>query len=355
MYYMGQFSKTEFFPSFKFTCEKCNFYSNNKTHYNKHLQTKKHNTTTTNKNRYCNYTCNNSYYKGNINIKRHKDNNTIQQNTTKKREFYYTCEKCNYKSNNKSHYKEHLKTKKHNTTKPKKIHTKYTCNCGKTYSHRGSLYNHKKICKDNNDTTDNNNLIEIIKSLLIQNNETTNKVLEQNSQLIDLANKPVINNTNCNNNNTFNLNTFLNVNCKDAINISDYINNIKVSIEDFENIHKNDPIYIYNKYWIQPLMLMDQTKRPIHCTDKKRKNFAVKDNDTWKRKQQCEQINLGIQRVMDEGCATMQDWKHKYPFWNDNDTYQEIINKSTVNIIKGYDDNLKNKIINKMCELTIDK
>lgn len=322
---MKKTSKNDKFPSFKYTCEKCNFFSNNKTHYNIHVQTKKHNTTNTTK------------------------------NTTKKREIYYICEKCDYKSYNKSHYKEHLKTKKHNTTKTKKIHTEYKCNCGKSYLYRGSLHNHKKSCKGNIEQKDNSELVEIIKSLLIQNNETTNKVLEQNSQLIELANKPVTNNTNCNNNNTFNLNTFLNVNCKDAINMSDYIDNIKVSIEDFENIHKNDPIYIYNKYWIQPLMLMDQTKRPIHCTDKKRKNFAVKDNDSWERKQHCQQIKLGIQRVMDEGCVTMQNWKHKNPSWNDNDTYQEIINKSTINIIKGYDDNLKNKIINKMCELTIDK
>lgn len=189
--------------------------------------------------------------------------------------------------------------------------------------------------------------------MLIQNNETTNKVLEQNSQLIEMANKPITNNTNCNN--TFNLNTFLNVDCKDAINMSDYINTIKVTMKDFENIHKNDAVYIYNKCWIQPLMLMDQTKRPIHCTDKKRKNFAVKDNNSWQRKNDAQPIDQGIKRVMDESCRALKMWKYKNPDWIDTDEKQDIANISTINIVKGYDENIKNKIINKMCELTIKK
>jgi len=331
---MDIFDKSEDFTNFKYTCKNCHFKSNHKSHYNKHLQTKKHNTT----------------------------NTTAEAN--KKRVFCYKCISCDFNSNNKLHYNKHLQTKKHNTTNTtaeasksrKRDDEEFICPCGKSYLHRTSLYNHKKTCtKSSKNDNDNDNLIEIIKTLLIQNNEILEENNKKTDKIIELACKPTITNTNCNNTTTFNLNTFLNVDCKDAINFSEFINNIKVTMEDFENIHNNDPFYIYNKCCIQPLMLMDQSKRPIHCTDKKRKNFAVKDNNSWDRNKDSQQINVGIMRVMNESCKTMSNWKIINSDWNNSETKQDIINISTINIVKGYDNNLKNKFINKMCELTIDK
>ena len=42
-------------------------------------------------------------------------------------------------------YNRHLNSKKHNTTKiqQKILHS---CECGKSYTHRASLFNHKKKC-----------------------------------------------------------------------------------------------------------------------------------------------------------------------------------------------------------------
>ena len=280
----------------------------------------------------------------------------------------FTCKKCHYSTKRKYNYQKHLQTKKHNTTNTKPIDSKerFNCECGSSYMHRSSLYNHKKSCKNicNNivNNSSNEELIEIIKNLLIQNSEMIENNNKKTDKIIELASKPTTttntNNTNTNTNcniNTFNLNTFLNVDCKDAINLSEFINGIKVTMKEFENIHNNDPIYIYNKCWIQPLMLMDQSKRPIHCTDKKRKNFAVKDNNLWERNKDTEHIKSGIMKVMNESCNTMNNWKLTNPDWNNSETKQDIINASTINIVKGYDSNMQNKIISKICELTIDK
>jgi hypothetical protein len=128
-------NKSDFFPSYKFICEKCDFRTNNNSHYRKHLHTIKHNTT-----------------------------NTIT-NTTKKRVKSYNCKICVFNSNNKTHYKKHLQTKKHkyNNTigEPSKMdkdyNNKFSCECGKTYLHRSSLYNLKKNCNIFNSKNNNIN------------------------------------------------------------------------------------------------------------------------------------------------------------------------------------------------------
>ena len=75
----------------------------------------------------------------------------MEKNTTeilKKslKEFY--CKKCDYKCARKSDFNKHLKSKKHSTTNTTKIQPNilHSCECGKSYNHRASLFNHKKSC-----------------------------------------------------------------------------------------------------------------------------------------------------------------------------------------------------------------
>jgi hypothetical protein len=68
--------------------------------------------------------------------------------------FKFICEVCDYKTCRKSQYERHLFTAKHKNTyndlhnglqKVQKSST-FTCNCGKEYLHRQSLYKHKLVC-----------------------------------------------------------------------------------------------------------------------------------------------------------------------------------------------------------------
>ena len=78
-----------------------------------------------------------------------KNTTKIRKNSQQK--FY--CEKCDYSCSRLNDFKKHLDSKKHNTTNTTEIQPKirHTCLCGKSYSHRGSLFNHKKICKFENE------------------------------------------------------------------------------------------------------------------------------------------------------------------------------------------------------------
>jgi len=72
----------------------------------------------------------------------------------------YVCEYCDYKCSKLSNYNIHLTTRKHliltNTSiglTQKNTNTKFSCDCGKIYNHRQSLYNHKKKCNFQQENT----------------------------------------------------------------------------------------------------------------------------------------------------------------------------------------------------------
>jgi len=89
------------------------------------------------------------------------------------------CEKCNYKTIRKSQYERHLLTKKHKTTKIQQNQT-YNCECGKEYTHRASLFNHKKKCnyKEEKQEEETNEKVDY-KNLFIQ-------MLNHNKELQEL-------------------------------------------------------------------------------------------------------------------------------------------------------------------------
>ena len=76
----------------------------------------------------------------------------IQQEKPQKTPKKYICECCDFECSNKKDYTRHISTRKHkiqqNTTniQHEKTPDAYSCECGKSYNHRASLYNHKKKC-----------------------------------------------------------------------------------------------------------------------------------------------------------------------------------------------------------------
>ena len=112
----------------------------------------------------------------------------------------FICEKCDYKCYKKGDYNKHLHSVKHNTTNTTQIQLEriYNCECGKSYNHRASLYNHKRICKHmieepSTDTTPPQPPSQIDMSLVLellkQNQEFKDLLIEQNKHILELVNK----------------------------------------------------------------------------------------------------------------------------------------------------------------------
>ena len=239
----------------------------------------------------------------------------------KKTPKIYMCIKCDFKCFNKKDYTRHLNTTKHRNQQnqqektqknPKAISNKLKCVCGKTYKDRSGLWRHKKQCEQVNnkiiitkdkEINDNSTILDLIAQnkelmnlLVVQNQEHKKERQQFENTIQEMV--PKLGNTNItNNNNNFNLQVFLNEDCKDALNFSEFINKIQVSFEDLENQADVGYIKGISKLFIENLQELGTNKRPIHCTDKKRKTLYIKENDEWDKEGSRDSLKKGIQEV----------------------------------------------------------
>ena len=216
----------------------------------------------------------------------------------------YECLTCNFNTLYKSNFQKHLLTAKHTleTSGNKKMGkngTPFICCCGKKYKTRSGLWKHKSCCIKNDSTVFNkcDHQSQITKPS--NKDQLILDLLAQNKELINILNEtiPKIGNTTnntTNNNNNFNLQVFLNEDCKDAINFSEFIDNIKISFEDLENQAEIGYVNGISKLFIENLQILGTYKRPIHCTDKKRKTLYIKENNEWDKEGSQDKLKKGI-------------------------------------------------------------
>jgi hypothetical protein len=212
----------------------------------------------------------------------------------------FICEKCDYKCSKQSEFNKHISTNKHKilqtptTDVTQKV---YVCGCGKIYKHSSSLYAHKRKCdykkpieEPSVETTppqqQQSSQVDmmVVLELLKQNQEFKDLLIEQNKQMLLLAqNAGNHNNTNINsnNNNKFNLNVFLNETCKDAITFSDFINSIEVTMDEFIQTGNLGFVNGISKVMMNRIKGMDLHTRPLHCTDLKRETVYIKNEEKW--------------------------------------------------------------------------
>jgi hypothetical protein len=154
-----------------------------------------------------------------------------------------------------------------------------------------------------------------------ETSEIVNKVIEHTNKVLDTVKSSNANTTiTTNNNQKFNINVFLNEQCKDAMNLSDFIKNITVSREDLENNAQLGFVDGVSKILIESLKQLDQTERPIHCTDIKRETMYIKDEDKWTREEDSTKINRAIQEVTRKSMISLLDWKEENPDYKDRDS-----------------------------------
>jgi hypothetical protein len=167
---------------------------------------------------------------------------------------------------------------------------------------------------------------KITTNKMSETNDTINKVIEQNADMMHKALNPTVttNNTingNVNNQtNKFNINVFLNEHCKDAMNLSDFIKNIEVSREDLENNAQLGFVGGISKIFLDNLRQLSINERPIHCTDVKRETMYIKDDDKWTKETGPAKLNLVIQTITQKSTRTLLDWKAENPDYRDHDS-----------------------------------
>jgi hypothetical protein len=217
----------------------------------------------------------------------------------------FECKLCDYTTSRNSQYVRHMTTAKHikmtNDARNVPKSSSHICECGRSYKYRQGLFSHRNRCDTSSQPTTDPSAVAtdtqplpphfdaaLVIELLKQNQQFKDLIIEQNKQMLELANKAGNNNTtNCNNNNTtnnkFNLNVFLNENCKDAISMDDFIKSFEVTRDEFLHTGKVGYIEGLSAVMANRFKYMDVHTRPLHCTDLKRETIYIKNADKWEK------------------------------------------------------------------------
>jgi hypothetical protein len=241
----------------------------------------------------------------------------------------YLCKKCDFKCYKQSGYDRHLLTAKHNleimenTLTPESAEP-YYCLCGKSYKVYSGLWKHKKKClfiaNSNKENLDEKPSLmdiiiqnkEIMDMLVLQNKELQRQNKEQSDTIRELIPK-IGNNNTITTNNQFNIQNFLNEDCKDALNFSEFLEQIQITFQDLENQAETGYTKGITKLFLENLQGLGTNKRPIHCSDKKRKTIYVKENDEWDKEGSHDTLKKGIQEITRRTFLALMKEKQENP------------------------------------------
>jgi len=294
----------------------------------------------------------------------------------------YHCKSCDYITCDKKDWNKHILTRKHKKTQnPDKMikNVEFICKfCEKGYKYKSGLSRHKKKCKMNPEIFcgKNGNVTQklpseanlkkgttlfekkekqdddiSLKELLMQQLKQQNDTIELLKQSIETNTKmmPKIGN---NNNNTISINLFLNEQCKNAMNLTDFINQVQVSLEDLQYSKNNGFIEGVTNIFTKQLKDLKPTERPIHCSDKKRLQFYVKEDDKWSKDANNEKLDETIYNIKMKQTSKLTDWEKLHPNYAQDpkllNEWQQILNSMTEDI--GHRDKVKEKLKRNLAE-----
>lgn len=306
-----------------FFCKACNYSSCKRGNYNRHLKTRKH--------------------KDKIaKVNEKKKNKIIQKKQVNKKDNEKTEKKFDKKVNKEK--------KKQQTLISKKIIEKkqYHCQlCNFSTISKEMYINHiQNFIHEDDIKEKNTNIIDLQESL--------NKILKEQENLKKLipqsGGNTIINNK-------LSINVFLNTQCKEAMSIQDFLNQLQLSLDDLNYTKNNGFVEGISNVFVKQLVHLDPKERPIHCSNKKRLEFYVKNTNSWEKDNNNENLNRAIGDVQKKQIEMLDLWEKNNPGWDKNEKLimeRLEIAKSLCGSITHADRNKDNKLIRKKLSENID-
>lgn len=290
---------------------------------------------------------------------------------------YNTDRKNNYERHilSRKHKKTISAAKKYAQIEQNNNEKVFQCICGNIYKYNRGLSKHKKTCTlhKTDEIISNEQLTpELILKVIQQNKELTDIILQQNTTINKLcdnsnnnsSNTNITNNTQINseNNKTFNLNFYLNETCKNAMNIDEFVDNIKLSLEDLEYTGRKGYIEGITNIILKNLKRIEEYDRPLHCSDNKRQILYIKRDNTWTKEEDDKPIlTKAIKAIANENIKQISKWSEQNPDCKNsnskkNDLYLQIVSNSMCGIDKEETEKNIHKIISNVTKhVTIKK
>lgn len=252
----------------------------------------------------------------------------------------YLCDICNYITKRKSNYIRHCQSIKHNNISKRKSEEEDKTETQHDLSLVVLPEEHKSLVVKKDEQIDK--LTSLVETLIYENKGLQDK-------LIEIAAEPKVIYGNNNNNKTVNIIQYLNTECKDALNLSDFIESIPIEFKDIEDVKHQGYLKSIENTFIKSLFDLEQDKRPIHCTDKKRKQFYIKDQDQWSKDNQQSKTRCSIDKVNTKQLAALQSWKEDHPLWNSDERLFDKICDIQRTLLSMYSsDKSKQRMVNKI-------
>ena len=284
------------------------------------------------------------------------------------------CLKCDYTSRDKYDWKRHLSTRKHtmdnkDKSKKKKQFAYHCMKCGRTYKYQSGLSKHLTKCPipsqgvsvgekvvEKNTTPVGKNIILTVKNR-DEEKESLKKEIKQLNQLLQemiktqgetnkyfhkTLNSVVGKVGNHVTNNKMSINVYLNQHCKDAMNLTEFVSHLKVTMEDLLYTKNHGYVKGISNIFVKQLKDMKPTERPIHCSDKKRLQFYVKDQNKWEKDKIHSKIDKSINDITIKQIQSIKNWEKKHPNYLMDDILLSQWHMMIYNAMGGEDKN-KNK------------
>ena len=322
------------------------------------------------------------------------------QKKQQKQQQTYRCEPCKYVTLRKHNFSTHCSSAKHYINhhsdgvvfNHKKVST---CNnvcthCNRVFKTASGLWKHAKqqhcfdatmflqdglslkthdahACKD----VPTSITPKLIMEVLQQNKELQHMLMQQTSTIVELTKNAVsttISNhlsstsTTINSNNkTFNLQFFLNETCKDAMNIMEFVDSLKLQLSDLESMEKIGFVQGLSNIIVKNLNSLEESMRPVHCTDSKREVIYVKDDNKWeKENDDKKKMRKAIKHIAHKNSKLLPVFKSLHPDCEkSNSKFSDKYNNLIIEAMGGRGDNdveKENKIIRNIAkEVSIGK
>ena len=292
--------------------------------------------------------------------------------------FY--CQKCDYTSRDKYDWKRHLSTRKHKMDNAHKFQDKkkvgYHCMvCNRTYVFASGLSKHKKKCTSSSDVIlDKKECSKyrptpVDKNIKIQSNkkigqyhdaekeslknevkdlrQMMEKMIEAQSETNKCFHKTLDNMIGKIGNNTYNnkmsINVYLKEYCKDAMNLTDFVDKLKVSLEDLMYTKDHGYVKGISNIFVKKLQDMKPTERPIHCSDSKRLQFYIKDENKWGKDKVHSKIDKSIDDITIKQIKQIKEWEKEHPNYMQNDKLLEQWHTMIQHAMGGGGENIRVK------------
>jgi hypothetical protein len=141
----------------------------------------------------------------------------------------------------------------------------------------------------------------------------------------------------------------------------DFVESIKLKLPDLEKFGEMGYIEGISSIITSSLKAMDESLRPVHCTDKRREIVYIKDEDKWEKDDENKtKLRKVIKKVANKNIKLLPLFKEKHPDYNNSDSkYSDQYSKIVIESMGGTDGNdleKEDKIIHNISKfITIDK